>query len=57
MGDLERALNLFTEVYGIDVSYRGVKDRLRELKARVNGENGKAGPASSRNKNHEQRVN
>ena len=57
MGDLERALNLFTEVYGIDVSYRGVKDRLRELKARVNGENGKAAPASDRNRNHEQRVN
>jgi tetratricopeptide (TPR) repeat protein len=57
VGDLDRAMNLFTEVYGIDVSYRGVKDRLRELKARVNGENGKAAPASDRNRNHEQRVN
>ena len=56
-GDFDKALNLFTEVYGIDVSYRGVKDRLRELKARANGENGKAAPASNRNKNHEQRVN
>jgi tetratricopeptide (TPR) repeat protein len=57
LGDLDRAMNLFTEVYGIDVSYRGVKDRLRELKARANGENGKAAPVSDRNKNHEQRVN
>jgi tetratricopeptide (TPR) repeat protein len=57
IGDLEKALSLFTEVYGVDVSYRGVKDRLRELKARVNGENGKAAPASNRNQNHEQRVN
>jgi tetratricopeptide (TPR) repeat protein len=57
MGDLEKALSLFTEVYGIDVSYRGVKDRLRELKARVNGENGKAAPASDRNLNREQLVN
>jgi len=57
MGDLEKSLSLFTEVYGVDVSYRGVKDRLRELKARVNGQNGKAAPASDRNQNHEQRVN
>jgi tetratricopeptide (TPR) repeat protein len=57
IGDLEKALSLFTEVYGVDVSYRGVKDRLRELKARVNGQNGKAAPASDRNQNHEQRVN
>jgi tetratricopeptide (TPR) repeat protein len=57
IGDLEKALSLFTEVYGVDVSYRGVKDRLRELKARLNGDNGKAAPASDRNRNHEQRVN
>ena len=57
IGDLEKALSLFTEVYGIDVSYRGVNERLRELKARANGENGKAAPASERNQNHEQRVN
>ncbi|MDX6558746.1 MAG: hypothetical protein QOF72_1795, partial [Blastocatellia bacterium] len=55
--DLDRSIDLFTEVYGIDVSYRGVKERLRELKARANGENGKAAPASERNNNHEQRVN
>jgi len=57
LGDLDRAIDLFTEVYGIDVSYRGVKEHLRELKARANGENGKAAPASVRNKNHEQHVN
>ncbi len=57
VGDIDRAIDLFTEVYGINVSYRGVKERLRELKARANGENGKAAPALERNKNHEQRVN
>lgn len=57
VGDLDRAIDLFTEVYGINVSYRGVKERLRELKARANGENGKAAPASERNNNREQLVN
>jgi tetratricopeptide (TPR) repeat protein len=57
VGDLHSAIDLFTEVYGINVSYRGVNERLRELKARANGENGKTAPASDRNKNHEQRVN
>lgn len=57
VGDFDRAIDLFTEVYGINVSYRGVKERLRELKARANGENGKAAPALERNKNHEHRVN
>ncbi|MBA3711427.1 MAG: tetratricopeptide repeat protein [Pyrinomonadaceae bacterium] len=33
MGDLTRALETFTEVYGTDVSYRGVADKLRELQA------------------------
>lgn len=31
MGDVERAVEVFSEVYAIDVSYRGVADRLREL--------------------------
>jgi tetratricopeptide (TPR) repeat protein len=52
-GDLERAIDLFTEVYGINVSYRGVNERLRVLKARAVGENGSA----ARNQNHEQHVN
>lgn len=30
-GDLDQALDLFTEVYGVNVSYRGVADKLREL--------------------------
>lgn len=33
MGDLDRALEAFTEVYGINVSYRGVADKLRGLQA------------------------
>jgi hypothetical protein len=32
MGDYHRALNLFTEVYGVDVSYRDVAEKLRTLK-------------------------
>jgi tetratricopeptide (TPR) repeat protein len=31
LGDLERAIETFTEVYGMNVSYRGVADKLREL--------------------------
>ncbi|MGH9908771.1 MAG: tetratricopeptide repeat protein [Pyrinomonadaceae bacterium] len=31
MGDLNRAFDLFSEVYGVDISYRGVGDKLREL--------------------------
>ncbi|HMF57734.1 MAG TPA: tetratricopeptide repeat protein, partial [Pyrinomonadaceae bacterium] len=31
MGDLERAIKTFTEVYGINVTYRGVANKLREL--------------------------
>lgn len=30
-GDLDQALDLFTEVYGVNVSYRGVADKLRDL--------------------------
>lgn len=32
LGDLDNARHLYTEVYGIDVSYREVADKLRELK-------------------------
>ncbi|HEU4479473.1 MAG TPA: tetratricopeptide repeat protein [Pyrinomonadaceae bacterium] len=31
MGDLSRACDLFTEVYGMDVAYRGVGERLQDL--------------------------
>lgn len=34
MGDINQAIDVFTEVYSIDVSYRGVADKLRELQAR-----------------------
>lgn len=32
-GDLDQAIEVFTEVYGINVSYRGVADKLRDLQA------------------------
>jgi tetratricopeptide (TPR) repeat protein len=31
MGDVKQAIDAFTEVYSIDVSYRGVADKLRDL--------------------------
>jgi tetratricopeptide (TPR) repeat protein len=33
MGELDRAIEVFTEVYGVNVSYRGVAGKLRELQA------------------------
>ena len=33
MGDLERAIEIFSEVYGTDVNYRGVAAKLRDLQA------------------------
>lgn len=38
MGDTERAIEVLSEVYAIDVSYRGVAERLRELQKTVNRE-------------------
>jgi tetratricopeptide (TPR) repeat protein len=35
MGDLQRAVAAFTEVYGVDVGYRDVADKLASLQARV----------------------
>ncbi|MDT7541410.1 MAG: hypothetical protein QOE33_1314 [Acidobacteriota bacterium] len=32
-GDIDRAIDTFSEVYGVDVSYRGVAGRLRELQS------------------------
>ena len=55
-GDLERAIEIFTEVYGMNVSYRGVNERLRVLQARAGGSNGKAAPGSKRNLNPAQHV-
>jgi tetratricopeptide (TPR) repeat protein len=34
-GDLDHALDSFTEVYGVNVSYRNVNERLKMLKARA----------------------
>jgi tetratricopeptide (TPR) repeat protein len=34
MGDLERAIEIFSEVYGMDVNYRGVAAKLRDLQAK-----------------------
>jgi tetratricopeptide (TPR) repeat protein len=33
MGELDKAIDIFTEVYGINISYRGVAEKLRELQA------------------------
>jgi tetratricopeptide (TPR) repeat protein len=33
MGELDKAIDTFTEVYGINISYRGVAEKLRELQA------------------------
>ncbi|HEX5709075.1 MAG TPA: tetratricopeptide repeat protein, partial [Pyrinomonadaceae bacterium] len=38
MGDTQRAIDTFTEVYGISVSYRGVADKLRELQEQKAGQ-------------------
>ena len=34
-GDLDQARNLFTEIYGVNVSYRGVNERLKALESRM----------------------
>jgi hypothetical protein len=36
IGDLDNAIDTFTEVYGIDVNYRRVADKIRELQAAKN---------------------
>jgi len=55
VGELDHALTLFTEVYGKNVSYRGVSERLRALQKRAGeSQNGKhvAGHKSAKNKKH-----
>jgi tetratricopeptide (TPR) repeat protein len=34
-GDLNQAKNIFTEIYGVNVSYRGVNERLKSLESRM----------------------
>jgi tetratricopeptide (TPR) repeat protein len=36
MGDLDKAIEVFGEVYGIDVNYRQVSAKLKELQAAKN---------------------
>jgi tetratricopeptide (TPR) repeat protein len=38
MGNLDEAIEAFSEVYGVNVSYRGVAERLEQLQARKNGD-------------------
>ena len=33
MGDLTRSIEMFTEVFGVDVGYRGVAEKLKDLQA------------------------
>jgi hypothetical protein len=52
---LNRAIALFTEVYGKNVSYRGVNERLRVLQQRAGeSKNGKhaPGPKASKSGKH-----
>lgn len=57
MGDLRNAINFFTEVYGIDVSYRGVRERLQSLQARIAGDDGSAVPQLTSRQPAEQLLN
>ena len=43
MGDLRRAVEAFTEVYGVDVGYRDIADRLASLQARAESHKKKKG--------------
>jgi tetratricopeptide (TPR) repeat protein len=36
MGELDKAIDMFTEVYGVDVNYRKVGDKIKELQAARN---------------------
>ncbi|HVG39021.1 MAG TPA: tetratricopeptide repeat protein, partial [Pyrinomonadaceae bacterium] len=38
MGDLNQAIDTFTEVYGVNVSYRGVSRKIEELQAQRAGQ-------------------
>lgn len=51
-GDLHRALEFLTEVYGINVSYRNVSERLRTLKATL----GEKNAVSSHTKRHSEQL-
>jgi tetratricopeptide (TPR) repeat protein len=36
MGEVDKALDVFTEVYGVDVNYRRVGDKIKQLQATKN---------------------
>jgi tetratricopeptide (TPR) repeat protein len=56
VGELNRAIALFTEVYGKNVSYRGVNERLRALQARAGeSKNGKHAPGHKASKSGKHR--
>ncbi|HVS83405.1 MAG TPA: tetratricopeptide repeat protein [Pyrinomonadaceae bacterium] len=56
VGELNRAIALFTEVYGKNVSYRGVNERLRALQQRAGeSKNGKHAPGHKAAKNRKHR--
>jgi len=56
VGELNRAIALFTEVYGKNVSYRGVNERLRALQQRAGeSKNGKHAPAHKASKSGKHR--
>jgi tetratricopeptide (TPR) repeat protein len=40
MGDITRAIDILTEVYSVDVSYRGIAEKLKTLQARRDGGKG-----------------
>jgi hypothetical protein len=41
LGDLSRAIDAFTEVYGVNVSYREVAERLKMLEEKRSAQRGK----------------
>jgi tetratricopeptide (TPR) repeat protein len=56
VGELNRAIALFTEVYGKNVSYRGVSERLRALQQRAGeSKNGKHAPVRKESKGGKRR--
>jgi tetratricopeptide (TPR) repeat protein len=56
VGELNRAIALFTEVYGKNVSYRGVNERLRALQQRAGeSKNGKHAPGNKVSKSGKHR--
>lgn len=47
MGEIDRALEIFTEIYGVDVGYREVKSKVQQLQNQIG-----AKPQSNHNSGH-----